>query len=209
MILLEPPVGIVTTVALIRQRQRLRLQCAPILNSTGVPFREFSATPHLWSGFADKKNMLNRSDRWLVLAALLAFGLGYRSNPFKITPARDLEKVQGQYLKMQEYYYNGNYEGALALGKEINRLVPHYADVDQQLKMIHAATETRRRPSPADRLPAALRDSYYDAKIAFHKGQCEEVKANLRPLGRYEKSFDDEKIYQDCIAQKAHSKTGE
>lgn len=153
----------------------------------------------------------------MILAALLAFTVGYRSNPFQTSPKPDLLKLQGQYQRMRDYYYNGNYEGASALAKEISRMAPHYADIDQQLRLNEEALSARTekikegqmRPERSARWPASLRDSYYDAKIAFKKGHCEEVRDHLRPVERYDKKMDSEKMYEVCQKQKESSQDRE
>ncbi len=143
---------------------------------------------------------------FLILAALIAFSVGYRENPFRAAQKSSSRQIKNKYQKLTAYYDNGNYEGALALAKEIKKVAPHYQELEKFSSLSAEALIDQKnqqaafRPFPA-RLPASLRDSFYDAKIAFQQGHCEEVLENLKPIERYQKNFKALKVYENCKAK--------
>lgn len=170
--------------------------------------------PHLWSRFSDKFLMRKQT----VLTYLVALGgltLGLVANPFgNSKPTMPPGEVEDLYGKARAYHEAGNYEGAIEVSRQIPKDVPRYADIHDLKRRSEKALEDYKRrlkngearPSTPDRLPAALRDSYYDAKLEFSRGQCREAYAAMAPVAKYLNNQQDMEIFKACLLTQRKTK---
>ncbi len=153
-----------------------------------------------------------------ILTYLVGLGgltLGLVANPFGPQKAKmDPAQVESLYGKARAYHEAGNYEGALEVSRQIPKGAPRSSDI-LHLKQSseQALDEYKRRvkkgevqPRVPDRLPAALRDSYYDAKLEFNRGQCREAYAAMAPVAKYLKNQQDVEIFKACVLTQRKAK---
>lgn len=133
-------------------------------------------------------------------AAVLAFCVGYEANPFGQREVKvDVQQIEKLYQKTLLYQSVGNLEGAEDLAQQIHKQHPGYKNVEGLLFHFQREKEVISvEKSQVQRLPAALRDSWYDANIAFKEGKCREAYENMRPVSRYLKNKDDLMIFKSC-----------
>lgn len=144
----------------------------------------------------------------IYLVALSGFALGVFANPF--SPNREVmaaDEAEALHLKARTYFEIGNYEGALAISEKIPRKVPRYSDIRELRRKSESALREYRKkiesgevvPRSVDRLPAALRDSYFDAHLEFSRGQCRQAYLSMGPVAKYLKNKQDEQIFKACL----------
>lgn len=171
--------------------------------------------PHLWSGIADKFPMIKPANIAMYAVALTGLTLGLIANPFgskkhKMDPA----EIEALHEKAKVYFEAGNYEGALDTSRKIPSHVPKYSDIRElRRKSENALREHKRKiengeaePRTVDRLPAALRDSYFDAKLEFSRGQCKEAFAAMSPVAKYLNNKQDDEIFKACLLTQRKTK---
>lgn len=143
-----------------------------------------------------------------IVVALGGLSLGFFSDPFgKKEAASDPVEVERSYLKAKIYLDNGNFEGSLAVAKKLpKKLPPRYSDIREIEKQAELALHKYKQkikegvvtPSRVDRLPAALRDSYYDATIEAQRGHCRAAYEAMVPVSKYLKNREDLEIFRKC-----------
>lgn len=152
----------------------------------------------------------------MFVVALSGLSLGLIANPFgsskkvKVDPA----EIEALYQKSQIYFEAGNFEGALDISKKIPKHVPKYSEIRElRRKSEEALREYKRKlksgevePKTVDRLPAALRDSYFDAKLELGRGQCQEAYAAMNPVAKYLNNKQDLEILKACLLTQRKSK---
>lgn len=135
--------------------------------------------------------------------------LGVLSDPLNSKKPRppELREIEATYVKAKNYFEVGNYEGVLEVSKKLpEKIPPRFADIyDIQKKSMTALQEYKKKlkegtlaPTHVDRLPAALRDSYYDANIEAQKGKCRAAYDNMAPVSKYLKNRADLEIFKKC-----------
>lgn len=172
-------------------------------------------SPHLWSGISDKFPMIKPANLAVYFVALTGLSLGLIANPFgsrktQIPPA----EVEALSEKAQGYFEAGNYEGAIETSRKIPSHVPKYSDIRElRRKSEKALREYKRKiesgevaPRSVDRLPAALRDSYFDARLQFSRGQCKEAFEAMNPVAKYLKNNQDDEIFKACLLTQRKTK---
>jgi|GEM_PF-1848100 len=147
--------------------------------------------------------------------ALTGFLMGFAGNPFGKKPLKpDPREIEALYQKAKIYFAAGNYEGVVDTAKKLpHEMPPRYADIRQiQQQAEQAVKEYKKRlqdgslaPSHVDRLPAALRDSYFDAKIEAQKGHCRQAYENMAPVSRYLNNREHFEIFRQCKLTKNKS----
>lgn len=156
--------------------------------------------------------------QWGVLSvtAVIGLGLGFAKNPFKNrTPSQNPQEVAQFYSKAHQYFEAGNFEGALEASEKIKHPVPpRYADIEELQRKARAQLneyqkklkEGKLNPTHVDRLPAALRDSYFDARIEAGQGRCRAAYDNMAPVSKYLKNREDLEIFKRCQLTQNKSK---
>lgn len=129
-------------------------------------------------------------------------------DPFgKKNPLPPAQEIEANYLKSKAYFEKGNFEGALDFARKLPKEVPpRYADIRELEKQAQKALEQHKNklkvgalsPTPVDRLPAALRDSYFDAAIEAQKGNCRGAYDAMVPVSKYLKNREDLEIFKKC-----------
>ncbi|WP_347357030.1 hypothetical protein [Bdellovibrio sp.] len=151
----------------------------------------------------------------MFAVALSGLTLGVLANPFGSSKKKiDPLEVETRIERAESYFHAGNYEGALEASRKIPPHVPRYADIRElRRKSEEALREYKRKievgeaePRTVDRLPAALRDSYFDAKLEFSRGQCQEAYASMTPVAKYLKNQQDVEIFKACLLTQRKSK---
>ncbi|KHD89956.1 MAG: hypothetical protein OM95_00735 [Bdellovibrio sp. ArHS] len=150
------------------------------------------------------------------MVAFAGLSLGYIAHPFKNkVPEQDHQEVAQFYAKAHQYFAAGNFEGALEASEKIRRPIPpRYADIEQlQRKARGALAEYQKKlkdgklnPTHVDRLPAALRDSYFDARIEADQGRCRAAYDHMAPVSRYLNNREHLEIFKHCRLTKNKSK---
>lgn len=145
---------------------------------------------------------------WQVITALICFIVGFKSDPFRSKQAfkgPNAGEITLKITKIESYLEVGNKEGAVALLKSLKKADPH----NQVIPILEERVQKSRPRLPASevqRLPASLRDRFYDSMIDARKGRCVEAKAGLKPIERYLKDSKDlsSVIAALCSDGKAH-----
>ncbi|UOF02951.1 hypothetical protein [Bdellovibrio reynosensis] len=147
--------------------------------------------------------------KWLTYSvALSGLLIGYLGNPFgKKEPLPTSQEFEQLYMKSKTYFEVGNFEGVVDLSRKIPKdLPPKYSDIreferrsKQELeKYKKQLKEGKSFSQEIDRLPAALRDSYFDAQISAQSGRCREAYDHMSPVSRYLGNREDLKIFRKC-----------
>lgn len=141
--------------------------------------------------------------------AVIGLSIGFLGNPFgakeqKMGP-QELDSI---YQKTKIYFHAGNFEGAVDAAKKLpKKIPPRYADIREvQRQSEEALKRYKEHPRHVDRLPAALRDSYFDAKIEAKQGRCRQAYENMAPVSRYLNNREDLEIFKRCQLTKNKSK---
>nr|BFD62033.1 hypothetical protein BdHM001_07140 [Bdellovibrio sp. HM001]BFD65875.1 hypothetical protein HAGR004_08970 [Bdellovibrio sp. HAGR004] len=151
----------------------------------------------------------------MYAVALSGLSLGILANPFGSSNKKiDPNEIATRIERAETYFQAGNYEGALEASKRIPPHVPRYADIRElRRKSEEALREYKRKieagevePRTVDRLPAALRDSYFDAKLEFSRGQCQEAYTSMAPVAKYLKNQQDVEIFKACLLTQRKTK---
>ncbi len=148
--------------------------------------------------------------------AIVGLSLGFLGNPFgKKQKPLDAQEIEALYGKTKLYFEVGNFEGALDTAKKLPpNIPPRYADIREiQKQSEEALSEYKQKlkqgtliPTHVDRLPAALRDSYYDANIEAQRGRCRAAYDNMVPVSKYLNNRADLEIFKRCQLTQRKSK---
>ncbi|WII73440.1 hypothetical protein QJS83_06100 [Bdellovibrio sp. 22V] len=150
-----------------------------------------------------------------VFTAGVGLALGFWAHPFGSGKKVDTQELERIYQKTKLYFHAGNFEGAADLARKAPKnLPPHYADLRELQKQAEAEIKKYKKqiqegsltPTPVDRLPAALRDSYFDATIEAEKGDCRRAYESMAPVSKYLKNREDLEIFKACQLTKNKSK---
>jgi hypothetical protein len=105
--------------------------------------------------------------------------------------------------KMRDYYRVGNYQGLLDISKHIPKNVPRYKDINELRRVAENNIQYYKgKKLPTDRMPAAVRDSYYDAFLALDRGECFDAYQNMIVVRKYTERALDEAIYSLCKSRR-------
>ncbi|WP_374078131.1 hypothetical protein [Bdellovibrio bacteriovorus] len=148
--------------------------------------------------------------------AAVGLSIGFLGNPFgakehKMGP----QELDAIYQKTKIYFHAGNFEGAVDAARKLPKEIPpRYADIREVQRQSEEALKKYKKqlqegalsPRHVDRLPAALRDSYFDAKIEAKQGRCRQAYENMAPVSRYLNNREDLEIFKRCQLTKNKSK---
>lgn len=124
---------------------------------------------------------------WQVATALICLLVGYKTDPFHTRQAfRKPSAVQitQSIAKIESYIEVGNLEGARALLKSLKKVDPQNQAVGILEGRLKEARPVK-APQGIDRLPASLRDRYYDSFILAKKGHCQPAHQAFVPIEKY------------------------
>ncbi|MBO9668787.1 MAG: hypothetical protein J7501_18455 [Bdellovibrio sp.] len=134
------------------------------------------------------------------LAAVIGLLVGV-CTPWEVADPK--EPTQELKQKMRDYYRVGNYQGLLDISKHIPKNVPRYKDIDELRRVAENNIQYyKNKKLPTDRMPAAVRDSYYDAFLAMDRGECFDAYQNMIVVRKYTQRALDEAIYSLCKSRR-------
>lgn len=131
------------------------------------------------------------------LIAVLGLAIGLYGTPAG-SKRNQLSKAEltERHNRAQEYLKVGNFEGVIDLTKKVPK-DSHHQDL-WTLREYAEAYQILKKPGLPERLPASIRDSYYDSFIALKKGDCAEAYQNMVHVRKYTGRPLDESIYSLC-----------